>query len=801
MAETPAPTPEGATTTTPFHQNEVDPSTITDNYPPEQNQNLERESNYAKPEDINRLVDEVLSGQFEYNMRNQRYQEIYGKDMANGFCLKAWLAGEGRLQRDEENGGYQMVGGDFIRIEGTDQNDPNPFNNPNPDQNSQEYEVHLQYNRANEIARRGVSVGIKLARQVGITVALSTITGGGIGAAFYWATGGATIGRGIVEGVRIAGQEEIKTREKIEIAKIRYFKKARELASRVGKPYSIETAEEKTENDYNMERSAAIMDLVNFVYSYENLAVDVQYDDRGRPYTETEVRGTPLPERTGPEATQDPRQGINRGPAYNRGTEVYQPSPVAPDVERVRDLEDKLAETSKKWDKRVELGGLIGGLAGVGAGILRSSSEWVQNAYNEFQTRLKNGEIVKLDIDGDWKRHGVQKLSEKVGKMQDRFVYHMRNVGEHLHTLRQGAEVLNPDTLEPMQEVAGQTIDKLGVHTLGETASRINAAVLVESGKHILYKVLQNVAAVGLNTFWERRNEICRVKQVEGHRDKFVKNQEQLRRRHQPAEVLDILKNRAETEHKVFPQEGQTWLQLLPDNKYHRIKILQVLKDGDAIVQHYDEDEDKNLMKTDRLTLQDIMDNYNLLTIREEAEKVPPQKPDTPPASPKQPSPPAGPDTQPSPDGGDTPKPDAPDGSGGGTGAEKKSDEQKKQDEEKKKEEEKKGPKVTIKTEQEAAKEIELKNGQVLIITTKFAGGLVMINYLEVVIDKDSGAITTKEFLPDPDLNKYNYTKKDTPYQNVNEFQKFLNNKDVKSGGKNINKFMDLFKKKDKKKK
>jgi len=792
MAETPQPTPEEIATSTPFHQNEVDPTTITDEYPPDPNQNLEQEDNYTKPENINRLVDEVLSGQFEYNMRNKRYREIYGKDMRNGFCLKAWLAGEGRLVRDQQNGGYQMVGGDFRRVEDSTPITENPFENPYPDPNAQIYSTRLEYNRANEIIRRGVSVGIKLARQVGITVALSTITGGGIGAAFYWATGGATIGRGIVEGIRIAGQEEIKTREKIEIAKIRYFKKARELASRVGKPYSPETAEGKTENDYNMIRSAAIMDLVNFVYSYENLGVDVEYDDRGRPYVETEVRGTPLPERTGPEATQDPRQGINRGPAYNRGTEVYQPSPVAADVERVRDLEDKLAETSKKWDKRVELGGLVGGLAGVGAGILRSSSEWVQNAYNEFQTRLQNGEIVKLNIDSDWiHRHGVQKLTEKVGKMGDRFVYHMRNIREHLDALRQGAEVLDPAAkFTAMKEVAGQAVDKLGVHTLGETASRINAAVLVESGKHILYKVLQNVAAIGLNTFWERRNEICRVKQVKEHRDKFVKTQEQLRRRHQPAEVLDILKARAETEHKIFPEPNQTWVQLLNDGTYHRIKILQVEKNGDAVIQHYDNEVPLN--KTDSTTLQDIMDNYNLLTIREEAEKVPPQKPDAPPAPPTQPTPPAGPDTEPLTGDGNAPTPDNPDNGDGGNGPDQKPDDAKKKEEEEKKEEGEKGPKVTIKTEKEAAKEIEVKNGQVLIVTRKGNGPTLSTAY-EVLIDANSGVVTTKGFIPDKNNPQKPFYPKNfqETHQTIQAFQQWLDGKDVRTGGGSVSEYLE----------
>lgn len=778
MAETIQPSPEEITNgLTPHHRNDPETSIATDPDPFQPSKNLEREEDYSKEATINELVNQVLSGQFEMAMRNKRYRELFGKDIFPGINLKAWFAGEGRAVRDNE-GRVTLRGGDFQIVHGGNM----PYENTNietrtrdtngnvviqntedsPDTRDSLYLARVEYNRRNEILRRAVGVGWRITRQVGISAAIGTLTGG-VGAACYWAAGGAAAGEGIVEGMRVASQEEISMRERMEVARVRYFKKARELASRIGPAYSEEVAEGKTENDYNTRRVAAIRSLVDFIHSYEQLSVDVEYDEDGNPYVMTEVRGEPMPQRIGPESLNDPMQGINRGEAYNYGTELRQESKHSPDAVLVKDLEDQLAEARKKWDRRRMIGGMIGGLAAIGAGFIRNNAEWIQNAYNSFQTKLQNGEVVKLDIDGDWKRHGVQMFEDKLGKMQDRFVYHMRGVGEQLEHLRSGAEVLDPITGKAVKEVAGATIDKFGVHTLGETVSRINQAVYNEAVKDVVIKMAQNASAIGLNYLWERLSRNAYEKAEMKHRGILVHNQEQKRRDLQPDTVMDILKKRAETEHKVMPEVGQVWQQMLDDGSFHRIKILQILENGDAIVQH--DDKGKQLNMDNKIPLQDIMDNYDNLTFREKPERVYPQR--------------EGAVSSPEPSNPSTPN--AP---------EQKAD--KSEDKEKTEEEKKKEMKVKIKTEKEAEKEIILNNGQ--IFSEKNKKGLIF--YFEMLVN-DDGSVVKKDFKLKPDGSpEYRSADSGRKFANISEFQGWLNGRNIKLESSSMKEFTESQQKK-----
>ncbi|MEK7096660.1 MAG: hypothetical protein AAB881_01805 [Patescibacteria group bacterium] len=271
---------------------------------------LDREENYSKSESIDQLINEVLSGELENRLRQDRTKEL----QKNGYIGQAgsYLSGEGRWVLNRGTGQMELQDSIF---------------DYNPDDGT------LVYNAGRDITRRAASVGAKIGAKGAITAGIGIAVGlvtGGVGLAPIAAmTGksmlGSGLGRGGVEAWRHLASREREYLQKIESADIRYFQKARELASRVllymppygevggfqvpidpdiplgqedsdlrtqpitnngrqSPPYPDknpdigEAVSNLTKTEYEQARYQAITDLVNFVHSYEQLSF---IDDNG----------------------------------------------------------------------------------------------------------------------------------------------------------------------------------------------------------------------------------------------------------------------------------------------------------------------------------------------------------------------------------------------------------------------------------------------------------------------------------------------------------------------------------------
>lgn len=580
----------------PFYTNPVNPEDVAHSTPTEPRVQLEREDNYAQFEDINSLVESIRSGSWEEDDRARIFRERYGRPsfITN---IKAWLAGESDVTYNEQTG---------------------------------QVEFHL----GTETARRLANVGINVAQTGALMAAFGLLTGGGAAVALGPALLGSSVGRAVVEAHQgFSGGERIR-REKLIIGRERYYKKAFELANRIGPefPSSWDQMGPEERADYVAERNGAIRSLVNFVYASERNDVVFRANEGGAFHNATDVRGEPHEE--GDYNRAEPQQGGPRGPALNTGTEVYQPSDMAPSNRRLDDMEKEFADFRKRYDTMKAVFSLIGGVAGGAFQVLAAQKA----EFTKIAGELVAGEAVKLDIDGNFVWHTVQRVGGGITDVWDaasNYVFHYNNQLESLRAMVKGATII------PGGEY--------GVHALQATMGQIVEAV----NKQAWFEAARTGAAVigGLVThrFWKRQNVEGDVRRFAQEREDMVQEHEKLRQRHLPPERIEQINEIARENGKAIPEVGQTWRRQIgvdendrPIYEYREILSIDERDNRVVIEVEIDNPDDDDLL-IDRMPAEDLVervsgyDDYRCVVRRrrrrqtyEASETTPPPPPDEP---------------------------------------------------------------------------------------------------------------------------------------------------------------------------
>lgn len=508
----------------PFHRNVVSTEVDRETVPLEPSINLEREANRTRNEDINDLIEQVRSGEWETEQRERILRERYGRPSVVRD-IKAWLSGENDLIFNPQTG-------------------------------------TVEYRYGTEALRRMAHLGINTAETAGIMAIIGLVTGGA-GIVVAPALIGSTLGRGFAEAWQGVAGKERGMREDIVIARERYYQKAQELANRISptEPANWDQLNARERLEHITNRNSAIRSLVDFVHTSEQNGVDLIHRGRertsiadiwrrrnepgGQPFVDSEVFGQPV--EVGDRSKGEPvgPTGL-AGPSISRGSEVYQPSPDAPTAKNLDDMEKEFHKFRRKWDLIKAGCAVVGGLAGSAMGILRAKTE----AVKQLTGALEAGKNVKLDIDGNWIWHNVQKVGDGMRNawgIQDQFVFNYNNTIESLKAAVQGSQVL-PGASD------------FGSHVLNETALRIAQAVDKQAWLEALrYTGLPAIGAIAAHFVWRKGTTEAAFKHHEKERDEMKQEEEILRRRRQPENRIEQLKNDAHKEGKIFPTEGQVW--------------------------------------------------------------------------------------------------------------------------------------------------------------------------------------------------------------------------------------------------
>lgn len=413
---------------------------------------LSREKNGVRANEIERLVEDIGSFQFEMNMRSERFREISGQNWIGR--RRAFLGGDGMWVPEIRDGnvvGLNNVGGDFEYIREIDE------------QGEESGEGHIRHRWQRETWRKTKNVLFRTARTAAIGIATGLVVGTvaagtlsiALPATFASALIGSAAARGIYEGVRSSGKER-RIKGQLEAARIRYFQKSRELARVVSETTHQES---ESEEDFNERRNGAIENLVNFVYSYENLSVITEHEQEG-----------------------NERIGVG-------GVELIQPGEDSPDAVTIGSLEQELANVKGEWDKWEERIAALGGIAGSAYSLLQGGERWIADIFEGYRDRLMNGEGVKLHMeDNIFRGHVVQKVTDATNNLQENFVYHLRGLHEQFGAQEAGGHIMNLANNADVGDVG-----RFGSHVLegGKAGVDQFGNFSGELGKHLNYALWQ----------------------------------------------------------------------------------------------------------------------------------------------------------------------------------------------------------------------------------------------------------------------------------------------------------------------
>jgi NOL1/NOP2/fmu family ribosome biogenesis protein len=516
-------------------------------------------------------VERVRTGEWQTMQEQQRMVQLYGRP-AILRRARAFMAGENDLTYDRTTG-------------------------------------RCSYRMDYEIGRRILHVGINAAEAAAISGAV-TVLSGGSGALIAPAIIGSSIGRSVAQAWRGFSGVERGMREELLVARNRYYEKACELADRVGPeeiPQSAILDAEQAYRDannqadppeniateaverYRRERNQAIKDLVNFVYSSEQNGVVVRRNAEGRPFNDDEQFGEPL--EPGDRSQGEPIPGGQSGPALVRGTEVYQPSDLAPTAETLDGMEKNLQAYKTKWEW-IENGlSLAGGLGAAARGIIVGKMH--EKAFEVMANKLASGEAVKLDIDGNWIRHAVQAT----------------HAGFHsLNDLAAHANFLYNSTMEAMMAAAhGDTVVN-GAHALGETGLRLGSAISKEAWRQVAVAAGNALSGVVINSIWRGATTKMAQGNFDKQRDLMKTKHEVLRRGLQPESREAELQTEARNRLKTYPEVGQEWIYEDDDGLWHTIEITEMINDPDQPlirIREFNSDRGYNIIRL--MTVEDLL--------------------------------------------------------------------------------------------------------------------------------------------------------------------------------------------------
>ncbi|PJC65731.1 hypothetical protein CO019_01170 [Candidatus Berkelbacteria bacterium CG_4_9_14_0_2_um_filter_42_30] len=524
QAETPSPPqpPEPPKPTArPWWRNIVNTTLRRRRVPSEEDGPLEREQNYSRSEEINQLVESIRNGSWEASDRARIFEERYGRQTIL-TQMKAWLSGEQDVTYNENTG-------------------------------------TVEFNYGTEVLRRMANLGVNVAETGGLMAAFGLLTGGGAAIALGPALLGSSIGRALVEARQGFSGEERTRREKLIIARERYYKKALEIASRVereepeqwedprtGQVLSWDQISPEQRANYTAERNEAVKNLINFVYSSEQNSVVFRQTAEGAYFNEVSedrISGRSL--EAGGRTRGEPSEGIAAGPALNEGMEVYQPGEEAPDATRLAGMEREFAQFRKRYDKMKAVFSAVGGLTGGVFQVLAAQKAQFVQLYKT----LSEGGVVRLDIDGNFVWHAVQRAGDGASQIWDgasNLVYHLNSQLEALRAAVKGATII-------------PGLSEFGSHalkaTMGQIVEAVNKQAWLEAGR----VGAAIVGGLGAHALWKRGNIESDAKRFEKNREKFEQDSEMLRRRGIPEKREIPIEEIARENGKPMPEVGQTW--------------------------------------------------------------------------------------------------------------------------------------------------------------------------------------------------------------------------------------------------
>lgn len=475
---------------------------------------LEPELGYK---DVNELIIAIQNGDYELSKRNARYEALHGRKLFGRF--RAWLAGDGKWMKattTDENGQAQhrlvLQGGDIQYDPATGQ---------------------LRHNLGNEILRKVANLGIRTASTAGITLATAWLTGG-LSTFALPAIIGAAGGRATVEAARAFFSGERNMKMDLEAARIAYFQKARVLAAGIP-PEHDPTQHGPDEAEHVRARNAQIKNLVNFLYSYENLAVDIVHDRQGNPI----VAGDPINTPDVPNPANPIAEPTNQPPSTVT-TMDYTPSAVAPDAVTMKSIEDRLQKSKKTWDFLSSLGGAVGGAVGAAHDMVfngaRGLAHLQKTVYDGLVNQLQRGEVVRgVDINGDHTKHAIQFIGEKLA-------FHYNNLDEYFKALAEGAHAISSN----QAEFAAHAIDNA-------STLQVHIALLQAAKERLVTQLAGIGGALVSHAIVEKFIHNLHEGNFTKFREKEAHNTDKERERFTPEQMETWFRARAEQNHMHFP--------------------------------------------------------------------------------------------------------------------------------------------------------------------------------------------------------------------------------------------------------
>lgn len=480
-------TPETHDNPNPFHRNLVNDE-IRDNNLPADAANLEVESKEAREAEIIKLVDEILNGSWEKNERARVLETRYGRGILRN--VRAWLGGEKDFTYDGASG-------------------------------------TLKYNAKTEVLRRAAHVGIEAGKYAGITIAIGTLTGGA-GTLLAPALVGNIAGRGFSQAWQGLSGTERGMREEIEISRISYYARAKELAQRVFDLNNTPIVDANNQEipgaeTIKSQRNQAVKELINYVYESEQHGVTFKRDEQGN----------------------------------LTGADVYQQSEVAPHAHVIDDMEKGLEAHKKKWFWLEE--GLA--LVGSGTGIVKAIM-----AQKEAMMAKLSAEGLSLDLD----KNGIEHVVRMTQEGMKRLVEFGKNAsGDYMFLYNNMSEAMKAAAVNAKGSVlnVGVSGNPVFARLLEEGTKQISSAVTSETVRQALPSIMKSVGGLMAHLAWRGADKKIHERMFEGGRSKMKQEQETLRRRNQPERYANKaeLEKMAHDRHLPFPEVGQRW-EFGPDN-------------------------------------------------------------------------------------------------------------------------------------------------------------------------------------------------------------------------------------------
>lgn len=507
-------------------------------HPPEQ---LEREKNYTKNEEIEALIQTVRDGTWQAGDRGRRLKERYGDGRFGKF--KEMMAGE----LDSEVVTRKTKTPDGLGGHVSDRT-----------------EHFIERHYGTETGRKLGNIAFKTGTTAATMGILSILTGWGapVGVALL----GSAVARGGAEIAKSVIGKERHMREELLIARQRLYDKAVELADRIpslsAEPQQVDSqnpthdevvAQANRRQEVQMwheKRNQAVIDLDNFVKSSEQNTVKFVRDDEGMVLADTHRFGDNQAESY---VAHEARDGGRVGPTLNRGTEVYQPSEHAPG-KTIGQMEKDLESYRRKWEWIEEGLAALGGIAGGVTSALMMKVQLMEAKVHALET----GKKVVLDIDGNKVSHAVHFLHAAHGSIVEqsqKLVFDYNNMIEAMKASIAGAhgEGMTHAVFTKVTETAGSVATQV-----------LNAVENAVNGE--LIRMMAGASGALLARFGYRvATSEAQHRRFRTNQNTLSEEQEVERRRLQPdaaptaKTLMEGLRDLAAENNKEMPAAGQHW--------------------------------------------------------------------------------------------------------------------------------------------------------------------------------------------------------------------------------------------------